>query len=177
MLGRDFRRAGVGELTGAEGGEVPRPGLLGDLMPPALIYPREKNRAEKSDTNKTRPGRALRTPHVARDVYVKHARNPGGSEAAAMTREQKYTEQLKQLGIYQELFAPEIRSLAQMERDLRRLTKRWRAARYQAEGNDETQSEALSEIIIALQRDINEHRSSLCLPPKDFYRLKQKGST
>ena len=48
-----------------------------------------------------------------------------------MTREQKYIGQMQRLGIYDEIFEPEIHNLCIMERDLQRLTKRWKADGYQ----------------------------------------------
>ena len=43
------------------------------------------------------------------------------------TREQIYTEQLRALGVYQPAFDPEIKTLAELERDLQRAKKAWRA--------------------------------------------------
>ena len=95
-----------------------------------------------------------------------------------MTREQKYTEQLQELGIYQEAFDPEIRMLAMMERELQRMVKRWKA-----EGSPITDTGAQGtptsnktlDAINAMRRDILAHRDALGLTPKGLHRLKPKG--
>ena len=95
-----------------------------------------------------------------------------------MTREQRYTEQLKELGIYQEAFDPEIRMLAMMERELQRMVKRWKA-----EGSPITDTGAQGtptsnktlDAINTMRRDILAHRDALGLTPKGLHRLKPKG--
>lgn len=82
-----------------------------------------------------------------------------------MTREQKYTSQLKELGIYQEAFAPEIHDLAMMERELQRMLKGWKNGGALA-GTKE------HDAIMKQRRDILAHRDSLGLTPKGLYRLK-----
>ena len=44
---------------------------------------------------------------------------------AAMTKEQVYKAQMQALGIYEEIFDPEIRTLARIERELTRAMKAW----------------------------------------------------
>lgn len=84
-----------------------------------------------------------------------------------MTREQKYAEQMKALGIYQEIYEPEIRMLAGMERELQRLTKRWRDDGSHIGGKS-------YEAILTLRRDILSHRDALGLTPKGYNRIKPK---
>lgn len=94
-----------------------------------------------------------------------------------MTREQKYTEQLKELGIYQELFEPEIHTLAELERDLQRLNKRWKAdgcptvARH---SKGPATSDKTLDAIMALRKEILAHRDALGLTPKGLKRLKRE---
>lgn len=82
-----------------------------------------------------------------------------------MTREQKYTEQLKALGIYNTAFDPEIHTLAIMERDHQRTLKKWKQA-----GSDVTSE--LYAVIERQRRDLLAHRDSLGLTPKALRRLK-----
>lgn len=94
-----------------------------------------------------------------------------------MTREQRYTEQLKELGVYQEAFSPEIHMLAMMERELQRMVKAWKAAGSPI--TDETAtgsptSNKMLDAINAMRRDILAHRDALGLTPKGLHRLKQK---
>ena len=82
-----------------------------------------------------------------------------------MTREQTYSAQLKDLGVYHPSFAPEIHTLAMMEREHQRTIKRWKVA-----GSDE--SDDLYPIIVQQRRDILAHRDALGLTPKGLRRLK-----
>ena len=91
------------------------------------------------------------------------------------TREQTYTEQMQALGIYQEIFDPEIRMLCTLERDLQRLTKRWKAAgcptvSYDKKGTATT--DKTLDAITSLRREILAHRDALGLTPKGLNRLK-----
>lgn len=96
-----------------------------------------------------------------------------------MTREQKYVEQLKQIGIYQPAFDPEIHTLAVMERDLQRMLKAWKAAGSPI--TDETvqgspTSNKMLDAIVTLRRDILSHRDALGLTPKGLHRLRPKST-
>ena len=82
-----------------------------------------------------------------------------------MTREEKYREQLKALGIYQPAFEPEISELSDLERDRQRIRKDWKAA-----GSDPDSK--LFAILMQLRRDILSHRDALGLTPKALRRLK-----
>lgn len=92
-----------------------------------------------------------------------------------MTREQKYAQQLRQLGIYQEAFDPEIHTLAIMERELQRLMKRWKAEGSpvtDVSANGSPTSNKTWDAITELRRDILAHRDALGLTPKALRRLK-----
>lgn len=94
-----------------------------------------------------------------------------------MTREQKYIEQLQEMGIYQPAFEPEIRMLAMMERELQRMVKAWKAAGSPI--TDETvqgspTSNKMLDAINAMRRDILSHRDALGLTPKGLHRLRPK---
>lgn len=93
-----------------------------------------------------------------------------------MTREQKYTEQLLAMGVWQDAFAPEIHTLAMMERELQRMIKEWKAAGSPV--TDETSngtktSNKLYDAIAAMRRDILQHRDALGLTPKGLHRLRR----
>jgi len=94
-----------------------------------------------------------------------------------MTREQKYTQQLKELGIWQEAFAPEVHTLAIMERELQRMLKAWKAAGSPIMDETATGSPTSSKMldaIAAMRRDILSHRDALGLTPKGLNRLRPK---
>ena len=86
-----------------------------------------------------------------------------------MTREQKYREQLKELGVYREAFEPEIHMLAMMEREIQRMDKAWRA-----EGSPAGSKTYAA--ITSLRRDILAHRDALGLTPKGLRRLRRAGA-
>ena len=92
-----------------------------------------------------------------------------------MTREEKYTQQMKELGIYREIFAPEIHTLAGLERDLQRLTKRWKddgCPTVERRGRGPATSDKTLDAIMALRKEILAHRDALGLTPKGLKRLK-----
>lgn len=96
-----------------------------------------------------------------------------------MTREQTYTQQMQALGIYQPIFDPEIKMLCTLERDLQRLTKRWKEAgcptvSYDAKGAATT--DKTLDAITSLRREILAHRDALGLTPKGLNRLKPKNA-
>lgn len=78
--------------------------------------------------------------------------------------EAKYTKQLQELGVYRTAFDAEIKTLAQLEREYRRLDKVWR--------EDPDYTSKLYERRAALRREVLEHRDSLGLTPKGFKRLR-----
>ena len=80
-------------------------------------------------------------------------------EEESLTREEKYTETLKGLGIYRPAFDAEIKALAELERDLQRMRKAWIA-----QGGD-AGSKAYP-LIAQTRRDILAHRVELGLTPR-----------
>ena len=92
-----------------------------------------------------------------------------------MTREQKYIEQMQRLGIYDEIFEPEVHNLCIMERDLQRLTKRWKADGYQTvekNGRGPAATDRTFEAIMTLRRQVLAMKDALGLTPKALARLK-----
>ena len=92
-----------------------------------------------------------------------------------MTREQKYAAQMQRLGIYDEVFDPEIHSLCIMERDLQRLTKRWKADGCQTvekNGRGPAATDRTFDAIMTLRRQILAIKDALGLTPKALVRLK-----
>lgn len=87
-----------------------------------------------------------------------------------MTREQIYTEQLKDLGIYEPAFDPEIRTLASLERDLTRAKKAWSAT--VPKGGKPSLLDPHYAVITNLRREILAHRETLGLTPKALRRLR-----
>ena len=84
-----------------------------------------------------------------------------------MTREQKYAQQMKALGIYDEAFAPEIHTLAIMEREHQRTLKAWKEA---GSGTDSD----IYAAVVQQRRDILSHRDALGLTPKAIHRMRPK---
>lgn len=87
-----------------------------------------------------------------------------------MTLEEKYTAQMTELGTYKPAFDAEIKALAQMERELRRISKAWRE-----DGAD--YASKIYDKITVLRRDILSHRDSLGLTPRGFKRLKPEDAS
>lgn len=86
-----------------------------------------------------------------------------------MTREEKYVEQLKQLGIYQPAFEPAIHTLAMMEREVQRMVKDWKAA-------GSPVGTKLHNAIVTQRRDILARQDALGLTPKGLHRLQSKSA-
>ena len=104
-----------------------------------------------------------------------------------MKAEDKYKNQLVELGVYQPAFDAEIHTLCMMERELRREQKEWREAKKNldaAQGSGSTEGKALASLfravdshyglIMQLRRDILSHRDALGLTPKGLQRLRGK---
>ena len=91
-----------------------------------------------------------------------------------MTKEEVYTRQLTELGVYNPAFDPAIKTLATMERELRRAQKAWKA-QY---GGDTPQMIHGGEVdpyyalITSMRKDIHSCRESLGLTPRALQRLK-----
>lgn len=86
------------------------------------------------------------------------------------TREQVYREQLKALGIYDPAFEPEIKTLAQIEREITRAQKAWSATA--APGGKPSFLNPHFEVIQKLRAELLKHRESLGLTPKALQKLK-----
>ena len=92
-----------------------------------------------------------------------------------MTREQKYRDQMIALGIYQDVFEPEIHTLCIMERDLQRITKRWKEEGYQTverNGRGPATTDKNFDAIMTLRRQILSVKDALGLTPRALARLK-----
>lgn len=87
-----------------------------------------------------------------------------------MTREEKYIEQLKALGIWDEAFRPEVVELAQLEREKQRIQKAWSAT--VPRGCKPSFTDPLYQILCDKRREILAHRETLGLTPKSLRRLK-----
>lgn len=87
-----------------------------------------------------------------------------------MTREQIYKAQLKELGVYEDAFDPEIKTLASLERDLTRAKKEWSATA--AAGAKPSLLDPLYGVIVGLRREILAHREALGLTPKALRKLR-----
>lgn len=93
-----------------------------------------------------------------------------------MTLEQKYTEQLTELGVYEKAFEPAIHSLAILERELSRAMKEWKKTAPDPKSAPSVLAPQY-EIITRLRRDILAARESLGLTPKGLKRLRGKNVT
>lgn len=87
-----------------------------------------------------------------------------------MAREEKYIEQLKALGIWDEAFRPEVSELAQLEREKTRIKKAWSAT--VPKGCSPSFTDPLYGILCGLRREILVHREALGLTPKSLRRLR-----
>ena len=87
-----------------------------------------------------------------------------------MSREQIYTDQLKELGVYDPAFDPEIKTLAQLERRLSRAQKAWSASA--PAGGKPSFLDPHYQVIVHLEDKILVHREALGLTPKALRRLK-----
>ena len=90
-----------------------------------------------------------------------------------MTREQIYTQQLKELGLYEKAFDPEIKTLASMERDLTRAKKAWSATAQK--GEKPSMLDPHYAVIVSLRKEILQHREALGLTPKALRKLRGAG--
>lgn len=113
----------------------------------------------------------MRLPAQGRDADVIRAQD-ARTGGAHLTKEQKYTDQLRSMGIYQKAFDNAIHTLAVMERELSRVDKQWRKV-----PEDERYTHALFAVRTALRKDILAHRESLGLTPKGYKRLRPEAKT
>lgn len=85
-------------------------------------------------------------------------------------REQVYIDQLKALGIYDPAFDPEIRDLADLEREKTRVKKAWSAT--VPKGSKPSFADLHYAILCSIRREILTHREALGLTPKSLRRLR-----
>ena len=86
-----------------------------------------------------------------------------------MTKEQIYREQMQALGIYEEIFEPEIKTLARVEREYTRAEKAWSATA--APGGKPSFLDPHFAVIQRLRAEILQHREALGLTPKALRKL------
>ena len=86
------------------------------------------------------------------------------------TREQTYVDQMRQLGIYEPVFDPAIKTLATMERELQRTVKAWKATG--EDGAPASCDHKLYAVIQTQRKDILAMRESLGLTPKALRRVR-----
>ena len=86
-----------------------------------------------------------------------------------MTKEQIYREQMQALGIYEEIFEPEIKTLARVEREYTRAEKAWSATA--APGGKPSFLDPHFAVIQRLRAEILQHRETLGLTPKALRKL------
>lgn len=90
-----------------------------------------------------------------------------------MTKEQIYAEQLKDLGIYDKAFEPEIHTLAILEREHSRTMKEWKATA--KDGKAPSTTDKLYSVIQQQRKDILTHREALGLTPKAYKKMRPDG--
>lgn len=90
-------------------------------------------------------------------------------EAETVTKEQIYREQMQALGIYEEIFEPEIKTLARVEREYTRAEKAWSATA--APGGKPSFLDPHFAVIQRLRAEILQHRETLGLTPKALRKL------
>ncbi len=91
-----------------------------------------------------------------------------------MKREDVYIGQLTDLGIYDPAFLPEIKQLAQLERELTRAKKAW--SNTTPKGTAPSFEDPHYGIIRQLRSEILRHRDALGLTPRGFQRLRGKAA-
>ena len=100
---------------------------------------------------------------------------PGNADTIAedgmASKEDKYIEQLKELGVWTEAFYPAVHQLCTQERELSRVQKAWKATQPEGEKHPDFTHE-LYGVITQLRRDIRASRDELGLTPKALKRLK-----
>ena len=86
------------------------------------------------------------------------------------TREQIYTQQLKDLGIWEDAFAPMVKELAQIDRRRTRLQKAWAASA--PPGGKPSFLDPHYALIVQAERDALAFREAMGLTPKSLRRLR-----
>ena len=87
-----------------------------------------------------------------------------------VTREQMYTAQLKDLGIWEDAFAPMVKELAQIDRRRTRLQKAWAASA--PPGGKPSFLDPHYALIVQAERDALAFREAMGLTPKSLRRLR-----
>ena len=87
-----------------------------------------------------------------------------------MTREQKYKQRMQELGIYDEIYDPEISTLCQIERELQMAKKAW--SRTAPPGGKPSVQADIYATIQKMRGEILQHRDALGLTPKGMHRLR-----
>jgi hypothetical protein len=100
-----------------------------------------------------------------------HKPQAGGADA--LTREEVYKSQLKALCVYDPAFDPEIKTLAQLERELTRAQKVWKN-QAEAEHREKSLLDPIYAVIQSLRKEILSHREALGLTPKALQRIRGK---
>ena len=86
------------------------------------------------------------------------------------TKEQIYRQQMEALGIYDQIFDPEIKTLARLERELTRAQKAW-SATAQPAGSAPSFLDPHYAVLQKLRSEILQHREALGLTPKSLAKL------
>ena len=90
-------------------------------------------------------------------------------EAKAVTKEQVYQKQMEELGIWQDIFLPELRTLCRCERELTRAEKAW--SNTAPPGGKPSFLDDHYPVIEKLRNEILQHRQALGLTPQSFRKL------
>ena len=86
-----------------------------------------------------------------------------------MTKEQVYQQQMEELGIWREIFLPELRTLCRCERELTRAEKAW--SNTAPPGGKPSFLDDHYPVIEKLRSEILQHRQALGLTPQSFRKL------
>ena len=87
-----------------------------------------------------------------------------------MTREEKYRAQMKELGIYDPIFEPEITTLAQIEREYQRAKTAW-SKTAPPKGKPSFLDDHYA-IVIKLRSEMLQHREALGLTPRALKKVR-----
>ena len=87
-----------------------------------------------------------------------------------MSKEAKYIEQLKELGIWDDAFRGTVHDLAVLEREQSRARKEWKATA--EDGDAPSMLDELYQLILQQGRDIAKLREALGMTPKGLRRIR-----
>ena len=91
-------------------------------------------------------------------------------EEIALSKETKYIEQLKELGIWDDAFRGAVHDLAVLEREQSRARKEWKATA--EDGEAPSMLDEHYQLILQQGREISKLRDALGLTPKSLRRIK-----